>query len=586
MNMAINVEEAVIGILGGTGDQGRGLAYRFARAGHRVIIGSRSEERALAAAGELAASLPEGSAGSVDGMANADTSRHADLVIAAIPWEGHADLLTSLSGDLAGKIVIDCVNPLGFDAKGAYPLPVPEGSAAQQAAVVLPDSTVVAAFHHVSAKLLLDAGVDTIDLDVLVLGEDREATDLVQALAGRIPGVRGVYAGRLRNAGQVEALTANLVAVNRRYKAHAGLRVTDILRLPIVIKDRQPGEGAVGLPFRASSPLRSVGKRALVAVGLVIACALIVYSARSGYKDSAHPDQPLSFLGALYYSTVTLTTTGYGDIVPVTNLTRLENTFILTPIRVAFLIALVGTTLGVLAERTRTGWRVARWRSKVDGHTIVVGFGTMGRAAVRTLLEARVPPDTIVVVDQDHDAVREANATGLTAVAGDATRTKVLASAEADKASRIIVAVPRDDTAVLITLTARQLSPGAVIVATIRASENEPLLHQSGADHVIISAEAAGRLLGLTATDSAVGGVIANLLSCEDERGLSLYERQVAQAEVGTAAASAGGPVVAVVRGATVMAPDDPRLGALTATDRLVLSTPPASGTTDPRARG
>jgi 8-hydroxy-5-deazaflavin:NADPH oxidoreductase len=221
--MTVNVQELVIGILGGTGDQGRGLANRFARAGHRVIIGSRSEERARAAAQELA-----GSGGSVDGMTNADASRSADVVIAAIPWEGHAELLASLAAELAGKVVIDCVNPLGFDAKGAYPLPVPEGSAAQQAAAVLPDSTVVGAFHHVSAKLLLDAGVDTIDLDVLVLGDDREATDLVQALAARIPGVRGVYAGRLRNAGQVEALTANLVSVNRRYKAHAGLRVTDI----------------------------------------------------------------------------------------------------------------------------------------------------------------------------------------------------------------------------------------------------------------------------------------------------------------------------------------------------------------------
>ena len=161
-------------------------------------------------------------------MTNADASRNADVVIAAIPWEGHAELLGTLAAELAGKIVIDCVNPLGFDAKGAYVLPVPEGSAAQQAASVLPDSTVVAAFHHVSAKLLLDADVQTIDLDVLVLGDDRAATDLVQALAARIPGVRGVYAGRLRNAGQIEGLTANLVSVNRRYKAHAGLRVTDI----------------------------------------------------------------------------------------------------------------------------------------------------------------------------------------------------------------------------------------------------------------------------------------------------------------------------------------------------------------------
>src|SRR6266567_1681136 len=220
-----SVDGLVIGILGGTGDQGRGLARRFALAGHPVIIGSRSHERAHAAAAEIGHD--------VRGLANLDTAREAGVVIAAVPWEGHSDLLSGLAAELAGKIVVDCVNPLGFDQRGAYALPVAEGgpvegSAAQQAAALLPGSRVVAAFHHVSAVLLLDPEVDTIDLDVMVLGDDREATDLVQALAARIPGVRGIYAGRLRNCGQIEALTANLVSINRRYKAHAGLRITDI----------------------------------------------------------------------------------------------------------------------------------------------------------------------------------------------------------------------------------------------------------------------------------------------------------------------------------------------------------------------
>jgi NADPH-dependent F420 reductase len=212
----------VIGVLGGTGDQGRGLARRLALAGQRVIIGSRDAGRASAAAATV------GSAPLVTGASNEDTAAAADVVIVAVPWEGHRDLLASLEARLAGKIVIDCVNPLGFDNRGAYPVPVPEGSAAQQAAAVLPDSRVVGAFHHVSAVLLLDPDVAQLDLDILVLGDDREATDLVQALACLLPGVRGVYAGRLRNCGQVEALTANLVSVNRRYKAHAGLRITDI----------------------------------------------------------------------------------------------------------------------------------------------------------------------------------------------------------------------------------------------------------------------------------------------------------------------------------------------------------------------
>ncbi|WP_020546289.1 NADPH-dependent F420 reductase [Nonomuraea coxensis] len=216
----VNVSGLSIGILGGTGDQGKGLARRFALAGHQVLIGSRSAERAQEAAGSIGAGAR--------GAANADVATEADLVIVAVPYEGHKALLESLRAELAGKIVVDCVNPLGFDKQGAYALPVAEGSAAQQAAAVLPDSRVVAAFHHVSAVVLMDPAVDKVDLDVLVLGDDREATDTVQALAAVIPGVRGVYGGRLRNAHQVEAFTANLISVNRRYKAHAGLRITDI----------------------------------------------------------------------------------------------------------------------------------------------------------------------------------------------------------------------------------------------------------------------------------------------------------------------------------------------------------------------
>lgn len=215
-----DVTDLTIGILGGTGDQGKGLARRFALAGHPVIIGSRNAERAQQAAEDLGLS--------VRGLENAAAAAAADIVIVAVPWDGHKATLESLRAELAGKIVVDCVNPMGFDKQGAYALPVEEGSAAQQAAAVLPDSRVVAAFHHVSAVLLLDPGIAEMDLDVLVLGDDREATDLVQALANEIPGMRGIYAGRLRNAHQIEALTANLIAINRRYKAHAGFRVTDV----------------------------------------------------------------------------------------------------------------------------------------------------------------------------------------------------------------------------------------------------------------------------------------------------------------------------------------------------------------------
>src|SRR5512139_3140624 len=202
--------DQTIAVLGGTGPQGRGLARRFAAAGLSVVIGSRKAERAQSTAAELA----EATGGSVAGAANADAAAQGDLVIVAVPWDGHRELLVELAPVLEGKIVVDCVNPMGFDGKGAFALPVEEGSAAQQAEALLPGSRVVAALHHVSAVLLEDPSVESMDTDVMVLGDDREATDAVRELADKIPGMRGIFAGRLRNAHQVEALTCNLISIN------------------------------------------------------------------------------------------------------------------------------------------------------------------------------------------------------------------------------------------------------------------------------------------------------------------------------------------------------------------------------------
>lgn len=212
--------QTTIGIIGGTGPQGRGLALRWAVAGQDVVIGSRSDERATQVASEIGHG--------VRGAANAECAAQSDVVVVTVPWDGHADTLRELEPELRGKIVVDSVNPLGFDKQGPYPLEVAEGSAAQQAAGLLPDSTVTAAFHHVSAVSLADLSVEDLALDVLVLGEDRDAIGRVIDLVGLLPGMRGIYGGRLRNAHQVEALTANLIAINRRYKAHAGIRITDV----------------------------------------------------------------------------------------------------------------------------------------------------------------------------------------------------------------------------------------------------------------------------------------------------------------------------------------------------------------------
>ena len=208
-----------IGILGGTGAQGRGLATRLARAGVEVILGSRDPQRAQESAAAIGPS--------VRGADLQTTARDSAIVIVAVPWDAHADTLRALSEDLAGKVVIDCVNPLTFAEGGPVALPVVEGSACQQAALLLPHSTVVGAFHHIAAPLLLDESVQ-LDTDVLVVGDDIPACESVVAIVNAIEGLRGVRAGRLADAGQVEALTVNLIRINRRLKVHAGIRITGV----------------------------------------------------------------------------------------------------------------------------------------------------------------------------------------------------------------------------------------------------------------------------------------------------------------------------------------------------------------------
>ena len=152
------------------------------------------------------------------------------------------------------------------------------------------------------------------------------------------------------------------------------------------------------LPGRGSHPLRSVLSRVAAAVAILAATVVLVYLDRSGYRDAVDPK--LTFVDCLYYTTVTLSTTGYGDIVPATEGARLVNALVITPLRVMFLIILVGTTLEVLTQRTRQEWRQARWRNHMDRHTVIVGFGTKGRSAATTLLRHGTPAKQIVVIDE------------------------------------------------------------------------------------------------------------------------------------------------------------------------------------------
>lgn len=209
-----------VGIVGGTGALGRGLAVRLVAAGHQVVIGSRDADRAR----ECVASLASTMRGEVTGGTNLDACR-VDLVLVTIPWAVHASTLEQLGDAIADRVLVDCVNPLGFDDRGPFALPVPEGSACEQAQRLVPSARVVGAFHHVSAPLLLDESA-ALETDVMVVGDDTGAVRRVIDLVDSIDGLRGVHAGGLRNARQVEALTANLIAVNRRYRVHSGVRIT------------------------------------------------------------------------------------------------------------------------------------------------------------------------------------------------------------------------------------------------------------------------------------------------------------------------------------------------------------------------
>ena len=292
---------------------------------------------------------------------------------------------------------------------------------------------------------------------------------------------------------------------------------------------------------RPPNPLKVVAVRVLVAVGVVVLIALVVYLGRDGYRDLAGGE--ISFGDAVYYSTVSVTTTGYGDIVPVSPTARWVTTLVVTPLRVAFLVLVVSTTVEVLTARSRHVIRVGRWRATVQDHYVICGFGTKGRSAAASLTTTGIPFEQVVVVDQRREAIDEANAEGYVVVVGDCTRESVLRQAGVERAKGVIIAVDRDATAVLTTLTVRLLNTRTRIAAAAREDENSEILRRGGASVVITSDEATGRLLGLAIDSPHHAEMIEDLLKVG--QGVDLVEREVTEAEVGQPQPSG---TVAVVR--------------------------------------
>ena len=331
---------------------------------------------------------------------------------------------------------------------------------------------------------------------------------------------------------------------------------------------RSDDHSGVHLAHSEESPARQVWRRVVIASVVLVATVLIVYLDRDGYVDN-NGDGQISVLDATYYATVTLSTTGYGDITPVSPGARLVNILVITPLRIAFLLILIGTTLEALTARSREEFRVRRWRSRVRQHVVVCGYGTKGRSAIRALLSTGTDAEHIVVVDPDPRAIEEATSAGLTGVLGDAGRMEVLRRTSVEKARAVVVAANRDDASVLIVLTVRQLNPSVPITASVREEENASLLRQSGADSVITTSATSGRLLGLSPDQPGVVNVVEDLLT--SGRGLDLQQRTVSQSEVGLGPRQLRDVVLSVARNGRSLRFDDPLIGTLESGDVLVV---------------
>ncbi|GAT12257.1 potassium transporter Kef [Mycolicibacterium novocastrense] len=345
-------------------------------------------------------------------------------------------------------------------------------------------------------------------------------------------------------------LRRRLAAIEQDLTTQPDSRLVDILRIPE--------------PF--VSPTQRIIRRVIYATLALMAAVFIVYLDRDGYRDVQ--DNQLSFLDCLYYATVSLSTTGYGDITPFTPEARLINVLVVTPLRVAFLIVLIGTTVETLTSQSRAALKIQRWRSRVRNHTVVIGYGTKGRTAVAAMVGDEVAPADIVVVDENAGALERARSAGLVTVHGDATKADILRLASAQHAKSIIVATDDDASAVLVTLTARELAPNAKIIAAARESDNQHLLRQSGADSTVVSSETAGRLLGIATQTPSVVQIMEDLLT--PDAGFAIAEREVTPKEVGGSPRHLHDIVLGVVRGGELLRVDSPEVDTVESGDRLL----------------
>lgn len=291
-----------------------------------------------------------------------------------------------------------------------------------------------------------------------------------------------------------------------------------------------------------------LGSRLLVMAGLLGLLILIHWLERDGLKDMY--DGSVSFIDVVYFTMISATTTGYGDIVPITDKTRLFDAVVVTPIRILFLLILAGSAYSFVARRSWEQYMMKRIQRTLNDHIIVAGFGTKNSRAVKELIELGADSQNIVVIDTDEERLELAKQLGCTVLKADATRDETLRAVNVERAQLMIVSAGRDDTTILICLTARHLAPDLRISVAINAEDNEVPAKRAGADVVVNPLDFAGLLLATTHGGQHIADYLADLASMKGK--VRLIERRVRPDEVGKSLSEAAeGVGLRIIRNGT-----------------------------------
>ncbi len=318
---------------------------------------------------------------------------------------------------------------------------------------------------------------------------------------------------------------------------------------------RPPVSGFLRLP--EDRPDRAILKRILLVIALIALMTGFLYFDRDALRDNTDPSHKIGFVDVFYFNIVSLTTTGYGDITPVTPGARLRNALVVAPIRMFIWVLFLGTAYEVtmMRMRFREERKLAELRSRLHHHVIVCGYGTKGQAIVDEMLAHDHKPENIVIVEQSELACTHAMKRGLVVLRGDGSSEEILRAARIDTAGYVLIATDRDDAATLICLTVRSLNQTVQIVAAARQEENIKLLYSAGANLVIAPSVTGGRIMAAAVRQQAVPNVLEDLIMFG--KGLSLSERKVSDKEAGSPLTNPQGDAaempIAIKRGSEVI---------------------------------